>query len=74
MWKRFNGAHKGCQNGSASPKSEPKATPKLLGLTVGGLFAMLNHLIGPKKPARDSPVRSAGKRSRSDSETRWAIR
>jgi NADH-quinone oxidoreductase subunit A len=23
-----------------------------LGLTVGGLFAMLNHLIGPKKPAR----------------------
>jgi NADH-quinone oxidoreductase subunit A len=24
----------------------------VLGLTVGGLFAMLNHLIGPKKPAR----------------------
>ena len=23
-----------------------------LGLTVGSLFAMLNHLIGPKKPAR----------------------
>ena len=23
-----------------------------LGLTVGGLFAMLNHLIGPKKPVR----------------------
>ena len=23
-----------------------------LGLTVGGVFAMLNHLIGPKKPAR----------------------
>jgi len=23
-----------------------------LGLTVGGLFAMLNRLIGPKKPAR----------------------
>ena len=22
-----------------------------LGLTVGGVFAMLNHLIGPKKPA-----------------------
>ena len=22
----------------------------VLGLTVGGLFAMLNHLIGPKKP------------------------
>jgi NADH-quinone oxidoreductase subunit A len=22
----------------------------ILGLTVGGLFAMLNHLIGPKKP------------------------
>jgi NADH-quinone oxidoreductase subunit A len=24
----------------------------VLGLTVGGLFAMLNHLIGPKKPAK----------------------
>lgn len=24
----------------------------VLGLTVGGIFAMLNHLIGPKKPAR----------------------
>ena len=23
-----------------------------LGLTVGGVFAMLNHIIGPKKPAR----------------------
>ncbi len=23
-----------------------------LGLTVGGVFAMLNHLIGPKKPVR----------------------
>ncbi len=23
-----------------------------LGLTVGGVFMMLNHLIGPKKPAR----------------------
>ena len=23
-----------------------------LGCTVGGVFAMLNHLIGPKKPAR----------------------
>jgi NADH-quinone oxidoreductase subunit A len=23
-----------------------------LGLTVGGIFAMLNHLLGPKKPAR----------------------
>jgi NADH-quinone oxidoreductase subunit A len=23
-----------------------------LGLTVGGVFAFLNHLIGPKKPAR----------------------
>ncbi len=23
-----------------------------LGLTVGGTFAMLNHLLGPKKPAR----------------------
>ena len=23
-----------------------------LGITVGGVFAMLNHLIGPKKPAR----------------------
>jgi NADH-quinone oxidoreductase subunit A len=24
----------------------------VLGLTVGGAFAILNHLIGPKKPAR----------------------
>lgn len=24
----------------------------VLGITVGGLFAMLNHLIGPKKPAK----------------------
>ena len=24
----------------------------LLGLTVGGAFAMLNHVIGPKRPAR----------------------
>lgn len=24
----------------------------VLGITVGGAFAMLNHLIGPKKPAR----------------------
>jgi NADH-quinone oxidoreductase subunit A len=24
----------------------------VLGITVGGLFAMLNHLIGPKKPTR----------------------
>jgi NADH-quinone oxidoreductase subunit A len=24
----------------------------VLGLTVGGVFAMLNHLIGPKKPQR----------------------
>ncbi len=24
----------------------------VLGLTVGGAFAMLNHLIGPKKPAQ----------------------
>jgi NADH-quinone oxidoreductase subunit A len=23
-----------------------------LGLTVGGIFAMLNHLLGPKKPSR----------------------
>jgi len=23
-----------------------------LGLTVGGVFAMLNHLLGPRKPAR----------------------
>jgi len=23
-----------------------------LGLTVGGVFAMLNHLLGPKKPAK----------------------
>jgi NADH-quinone oxidoreductase subunit A len=23
-----------------------------LGLTVGGIFAMLNHLLGPKKPAK----------------------
>ena len=25
-----------------------------LGLTVGGVFAMLNHLLGPKKPARET--------------------
>jgi NADH-quinone oxidoreductase subunit A len=24
----------------------------VLGLTVGGVFTMLNHLVGPKKPAR----------------------
>ena len=24
----------------------------VLGVTVGGVFAMLNHLIGPKKPKR----------------------
>ena len=24
----------------------------VLGLTVGGIFAMLNHLLGPKKPAQ----------------------
>ena len=24
----------------------------VLGLTVGGAFAMLNHLVGPKKPAK----------------------
>jgi len=24
----------------------------VLGITVGGVFAMLNHLIGPKKPSR----------------------
>jgi NADH-quinone oxidoreductase subunit A len=25
-----------------------------LGLTVGGIFAMLNHLLGPKKPVRET--------------------
>ena len=30
-----------------------------LGLTVGGIFAMLNHLLGPKKPARET---AAGRR------------
>jgi NADH-quinone oxidoreductase subunit A len=25
-----------------------------LGITVGGVFAMLNHLLGPKKPARET--------------------
>jgi NADH-quinone oxidoreductase subunit A len=25
-----------------------------LGLTVGGIFAMLNHLLGPKKPTRST--------------------
>jgi NADH-quinone oxidoreductase subunit A len=25
-----------------------------LGLTVGGVFAMLNHLLGPKKPVRET--------------------
>ena len=28
-----------------------------LGLTVGGVFMMLNHLIGPKKPARPTSAR-----------------
>jgi NADH-quinone oxidoreductase subunit A len=33
----------------------------VLGLTVGGVFAMLNHLIGPKKPRRatSSSIRQA---------------
>jgi NADH-quinone oxidoreductase subunit A len=31
----------------------------LLGLTVGGIFAMLNHLLGPKKPTRET---AAGRR------------
>ncbi len=26
----------------------------VLGITVGGAFAMLNHLIGPKKPAKST--------------------
>lgn len=26
----------------------------VLGLTVGGIFAMLNHLLGPKKPVRET--------------------
>ncbi len=26
----------------------------VLGLTVGGVFAMLNHLVGPKKPVRET--------------------
>jgi NADH-quinone oxidoreductase subunit A len=26
----------------------------VLGITVGGVFAMLNHLIGPKKPAKST--------------------
>jgi NADH-quinone oxidoreductase subunit A len=26
----------------------------VLGLTVGGVFAMLNHLLGPRKPARET--------------------
>jgi NADH-quinone oxidoreductase subunit A len=30
-----------------------------LGLTVGGVFALVNHLVGPKKPPRTT---SAGKR------------
>ena len=25
-----------------------------LGLTVGGIFAMLNHLLGPKKPGKET--------------------
>ena len=41
---------------SKSPKLLKTYLPILvfavLGLTVGGVFAMLNHLIGPKKPAR----------------------
>jgi NADH-quinone oxidoreductase subunit A len=26
----------------------------VLGITVGGIFAMLNHLIGPKKPTQET--------------------
>jgi NADH-quinone oxidoreductase subunit A len=29
----------------------------VLGLTVGGVFAMLNHLIGPKRPGRLTEAR-----------------
>jgi NADH-quinone oxidoreductase subunit A len=28
----------------------------VLGLTVGGVFMMLNHLLGPKRPNRDTQV------------------
>jgi NADH-quinone oxidoreductase subunit A len=38
----------------------------VLGLTVGGVFAMLNHLIGPKKPARPT---SASRRQASPYES-----
>jgi len=64
MWV-YNSAYGRWTTGEASPAPlgpEPP-TPVLksylpilvfavLGITVGGLFAMLNHLIGPKKPAR----------------------
>ena len=36
----------------------------VLGLTVGGAFAMLNHLIGPKKPTRPTARRAAARASR----------
>ena len=35
----------------------------VLGLTVGGAFVMLNHLIGPKKPA-ERPPRAGARASR----------
>jgi NADH-quinone oxidoreductase subunit A len=46
--------------GAARPESDPPVLKSylpilvfaVLGLTVGGAFAMLNHLIGPKKPAK----------------------
>jgi NADH-quinone oxidoreductase subunit A len=48
--------HARAQPGSNSPKLLKTYLPILvfavLGVTVGGAFAMLNHLIGPKKPAR----------------------
>ncbi len=53
----------------------------VLGLTVGGAFAMLNHLIGPKKPrpadggragARASPT-SPGSRSKRSQDLRFGV-
>ena len=56
----------GVDDGRWSPGAAPTKSPHpqvlksylpilifaVLGLTVGGVFAMLNHLIGPKKPAK----------------------
>jgi NADH-quinone oxidoreductase subunit A len=64
MWVYNSGYGRGATaNGARRRPASPNQTPVLksylpilvfavLGLTVGGAFAMLNHLVGPKKPAK----------------------